>query len=71
MTCTVMSMSGSRTGLIEIIILKALRSRPKALRPGWPRRYGGVTGAAKTGIAGAHPAASAHRTVAATAWVFV
>ena len=30
-----------------------------------------MTGAAKTGIAGAHHAASAHRTAAAIAWVFV
>jgi len=58
------------TGLIAIIIRKALRSRRKALSPGWPRRCGEVTGAAKTGIADALHAASAHRTVAATAWVF-
>jgi len=64
-------MSGVRIGLIEIIILKVLRTILPGLHQDWPRCYGAVTGAARTGIAGAHHAASAPRTVAAAAWVFV
>ena len=71
MTCTETSMSGVRIGLIEIIILKVLPTILRDPHQDWPRSYGAVTGAARAGIAGAHHAASAPRTVAAAAWGFV
>ena len=65
------SMSGVRIGLIEIIILKVLPTILRDLHLDWPRCCGAVTGGAMPGIAGAHLAASAPRTVAVAAWGFV
>jgi hypothetical protein len=61
-----MSMSGVKIGLIEIIILKALRTHLWVRHQAWLKYHGVVTGEARTGIADAHHAASAHRTVAVT-----